>query len=161
MPLSFPSRTGSRHRRPRTEDLPSDATLFLPQGLPCLARGLPPARRPGPVASHSATPPKPAPQGKGGQPLLYWRPVAAAGVLTVALVILGAAALKPANPPASPKANGPAPPEAQPSAVARQLHGTSVAFVSTPTEAARLAGREGKLLFLLHVSGHFEDPDFT
>jgi hypothetical protein len=87
--------------------------------------------------------------------------VAAAGVLTVALVILGAAALKPRNTPASPKASGSAPPEAQPSAIARQLHGTSVAFVSTPAEAARQPGRDGKLLFLLHVSGHFEDPDFT
>jgi hypothetical protein len=87
--------------------------------------------------------------------------VAAAGVLTAALVILGAAALKPRIPPASPQASGPAQPEAQLSAVARQLHGTSVAFVSTPAEAARLAGRDGKLLFLLHVSGHFEDPGFT
>jgi hypothetical protein len=87
--------------------------------------------------------------------------VAAAGALTVVLVILGAAALKPANPPASPKASGPAPPEALPSALARRLHGTSVAFVSTPAEAARLAARDGKLLFLLHVSGHFEDPEFT
>jgi hypothetical protein len=87
--------------------------------------------------------------------------VAAAGVLTVARVILAAAALKPRNPPASPKASGPAPPEAQPSAFARGLHATSVAFVSTPAEAARLASRDGKLLFVLHVSGHFEDPDFT
>jgi hypothetical protein len=92
---------------------------------------------------------------------LYWSAVAAAGVLTVALVILGDAALKPASPPASPKARGPAPPGAESPAVARQLHGTSVAFVSTPAEAARLAGRDGKLVFLLHVSGHFEDPAFT
>jgi hypothetical protein len=113
------------------------------------------------VPAHGTTPPKPAPKGKGRQTLLYWRPVAAAGVLTVALVILAAAALKPRNTPASPKASGPAAPEAQLSAVARQLHGTSVAFVSTPAEAARLAGRDGKLFFLLHVSGHFEDPDFT
>jgi hypothetical protein len=87
--------------------------------------------------------------------------VAVAGVLTVALLIVGAAALKPANPPASPKENAPAQPEVDLSAIARRLHGTSVAFVSTPAEAARLAGREGKLLFLLHVSGHFEDPGFT
>jgi hypothetical protein len=161
MPLSFPRRPGSRHRSPRAEDLPSDATLFLPRGLPRPDRGLPPARRPGSVPPHGVPPPQPAPQGQGGQPLLYWRPVAAAGVLTVALVIVGATALKPANPPASPKGSGPAPPEAQPSALARRLHGTSVAFVSTPAEATRLAGRDGKLLFLLHVSGHLEDPDFT
>jgi hypothetical protein len=161
MPLSFPRHAGPRHRRPRAEDLPSDATLFLPRGLPRPDRDLPPARRPGPLPPHSAPPPQPAPQGPGGQPLLYWRPVAAAGVLTVALVIVGAAALRPASPPASPKASGPAPPEAEPPAFARRLHGTGVAFVRTPAEAARLAGRAGKLLFLLHVSGHLEDPAFT
>jgi hypothetical protein len=103
----------------------------------------------------------PAPKGYGGQPLLYWRPVAAAGVLTVAIVILGVVALRPANPPSSPKQCGPAPREAESPALAHRLHGTSVAFARTPAEAARLAGRDGKLLFLLHVSGHFEDPGFT
>src|SRR5262249_19202577 len=128
MPLSFPRRAGPRHRSPRAEDLPDDATLFVPRGLPRPERGLPPARRPGPAPPHGASPPQPAPKSKGGQPLLYWRPVAAAGVLTVALVIVGATALKPANPPASPKERGPAPSEAQPPALARRLHGTSVAF---------------------------------
>ena len=161
MPLSLPRHAGPRHRSPRAEDLPDDATLFLPRGLPLPDRALPPARRPGPAPPHGAPPPPPAPKGQSGQPLLYWRPVAAAGVLTVALVIFGAAALKPANPPASPNGSGPAPPGAQPSALARRLHGTSVAFVGTPAEASRLAGRDGKLLFLLHVSGHFEDPEFT
>jgi hypothetical protein len=161
MPLSLPRRTGPRHRSPRAEELPSDATLFLPRGLPRPLCGLPPSSRPDPVPPHGAAPPTPAPKGQGGQPLLYWRPVAAAGVLTVALVIVGAATLKPASPPASPKGSGPAPPEAQPPALARRLHGTSVAFVRTPAEAARRAGRAGKFLFLLHVSGHFEDPAFT
>jgi hypothetical protein len=87
--------------------------------------------------------------------------VAAAGVLTVALVFAAVSALKPANTPASPKESAPAQPEAEPSGFARRLHGTSVAFVSTPAEASRLAGREGKLVFLLHVSGHFEDSCFT
>src|SRR5262245_8330911 len=112
MPLSFPRRAGPRHRGSRAEDLPDDATLFLPRGLPRPDRGLPPARRPGPVPPHGVPPPQPAPEGQGGQPLLYWRPVAAAGVLTVALVIAGATALKPANPSAGPKGSGPAPPEA-------------------------------------------------
>jgi hypothetical protein len=40
-------------------------------------------------------------------------------------------------------------------------YGTSVKFVSTPSEAARQAKREEKLVFVLHVSGHFEDPTFT
>ncbi len=40
-------------------------------------------------------------------------------------------------------------------------YGTSVEFVSTPSEAARQAKKEQKLVFVLHVSGHFEDPKFT
>jgi hypothetical protein len=36
-----------------------------------------------------------------------------------------------------------------------------VEFVRTPSEAARLAKKEQKLVFVLHVSGHFEDPTFT
>ena len=39
--------------------------------------------------------------------------------------------------------------------------GTHVQFVSTPTEAAREAKKDEKLVFVLHVSGHFEDPRFT
>jgi hypothetical protein len=40
-------------------------------------------------------------------------------------------------------------------------HGTSIDFVDTPSEAAKRAKKEGKLVFVLHVSGHFEDPRFT
>jgi hypothetical protein len=40
-------------------------------------------------------------------------------------------------------------------------HGTSVDFVDTPVEAAKQAKKEGKLVLVLHVSGHFEDPRFT
>jgi hypothetical protein len=40
-------------------------------------------------------------------------------------------------------------------------HGTTVEFVDTPNEAATQAKKEGKLVFVLHVSGHFEDPRFT
>jgi hypothetical protein len=39
--------------------------------------------------------------------------------------------------------------------------GTSVEFVETPSEAAQLAKKEQKLVFVLHVSGNFEDPRFT
>jgi hypothetical protein len=39
--------------------------------------------------------------------------------------------------------------------------GTSVEFVSTPSEAAQQAKKEQKLVFVLHVSGHFEDPKLT
>ena len=40
-------------------------------------------------------------------------------------------------------------------------HGTSVNFVDTPAEAARKAKQEQKLVLVLHVSGHFEDPGLT
>jgi hypothetical protein len=39
--------------------------------------------------------------------------------------------------------------------------GTTIAFVDTPKEAAALAKKQEKLVFVLHVSGHFEDPRFT
>jgi len=40
-------------------------------------------------------------------------------------------------------------------------HGTTIDFLDTPREAAALAKKEGKLVFVLHVSGNFEDPQFT
>jgi hypothetical protein len=40
-------------------------------------------------------------------------------------------------------------------------HGTTVQFVDTPSEAARQAAKEHKLVFVLHVSGLFEDPKLT
>jgi hypothetical protein len=40
-------------------------------------------------------------------------------------------------------------------------HGTTIDFVDTPSIAAKQAKKEGKLVFVLHVSGHFEDPRFT
>ena len=39
--------------------------------------------------------------------------------------------------------------------------GTTVEFVDTPSAAARQARKEQKLVFVLHVSGNFEDPRFT
>jgi len=39
--------------------------------------------------------------------------------------------------------------------------GTQVEFVDTPSEAAKLAKKQEKLVFVLHVSGNFEDPRFT
>jgi len=38
---------------------------------------------------------------------------------------------------------------------------TMVAFYDTPSSAARHANKEQKLVFVLHVSGNFEDPRFT
>jgi hypothetical protein len=40
-------------------------------------------------------------------------------------------------------------------------YGTQVEFVSLPVEAARMALQSQKLLFVLHLSGNFEDPQFT
>jgi len=40
-------------------------------------------------------------------------------------------------------------------------HGTTVEFLDTPQAAAKQAKKEGKLVFVLHVSGNFEDPRFT
>ena len=40
-------------------------------------------------------------------------------------------------------------------------HGTTIDFLDTPKEAATQAKKEGKLVLVLHVSGNFEDPQFT
>ncbi len=40
-------------------------------------------------------------------------------------------------------------------------HGTAVEFLDSPKEAAEQAKKEQKLVFVLHVSGLFEDPRFT
>jgi hypothetical protein len=42
-----------------------------------------------------------------------------------------------------------------------ETYGTSVHFLNNPSEAARKARRHDKLVFLLHVSGNFEDAKFT
>jgi hypothetical protein len=42
-----------------------------------------------------------------------------------------------------------------------ETYGTSVLFLNNPVEAAETARRESKLLFVLHVSGNFEDSCFT
>ncbi len=40
-------------------------------------------------------------------------------------------------------------------------YGTQVEFVDTPKEAAELAKKQEKLVFVLHISGVFEDPKLT
>ena len=39
--------------------------------------------------------------------------------------------------------------------------GTKIQFVDSPKEAAAQAKKDEKLVFILHVSGNFEDPRFT
>ena len=50
---------------------------------------------------------------------------------------------------------------AAPAGAKEGCHGTTINFVDSPSEAARKAKKEEKLVFVLHVSGHFEDPRFT
>ncbi len=38
---------------------------------------------------------------------------------------------------------------------------TALTWAKSPAEAADKASRDGKLVFLIHVSGNFEDPGFT
>jgi hypothetical protein len=40
-------------------------------------------------------------------------------------------------------------------------HGTKLDFVDSPKQAASIAKKEQKLVMVLHVSGHFEDPGLT
>ena len=40
-------------------------------------------------------------------------------------------------------------------------YGTNVHFEKTPSDAARKALKEEKLVCVLHISGHFEDPNLT
>ena len=40
-------------------------------------------------------------------------------------------------------------------------YGTSIHFEDSPSEAAKMAKKDGKLVLVLHVSGHFEDPSMT
>jgi hypothetical protein len=44
---------------------------------------------------------------------------------------------------------------------APQTYGTSVAFLGSPEEAARQAKQEQKLVYVIHISGNFEDSRFT
>jgi hypothetical protein len=40
-------------------------------------------------------------------------------------------------------------------------YGTQVDFIDDPTEAAKLALDQKKLLFVMHIAGNFEDNGFT
>jgi hypothetical protein len=42
-----------------------------------------------------------------------------------------------------------------------QQYGTKVDFYDSPADATRVAHKEQKLLFVLHVAGNFEEPGFT
>jgi hypothetical protein len=40
-------------------------------------------------------------------------------------------------------------------------HGTKIDFMENPKDAAAAARKAEKLVMVLHVSGHFEDPGLT
>ena len=42
-----------------------------------------------------------------------------------------------------------------------KLHGTTLHFVKSPVEAFKLAPKQDKLVFILHLSGNIEDDGFT
>ena len=63
------------------------------------------------------------------------------------------------EPPAGPQGDA-CPPDAAPRP-GRDVFQTAVEFVRNPQEAARLAKQDNKLTFILHLSGNFEDPQFT
>jgi hypothetical protein len=44
---------------------------------------------------------------------------------------------------------------------AAAAHGTDLEFAATPTDAYKQAAKEHKLVFLLHISGNFEESGFT
>jgi hypothetical protein len=86
--------------------------------------------------------------------------------------LLGLAAVPGAELDAKPAGSGPAAQPAKSAAPAAPAKakaeesdcgsfGTRVDFVDTPSKAARIAKKEEKLVFVLHVSGNFEDPRFT
>ena len=52
-------------------------------------------------------------------------------------------------------------PSPQCSSCGKETYGTSIDWSGTPAEAAKKAREEEKLVFVLHVSGRFEDPRFT
>jgi hypothetical protein len=55
----------------------------------------------------------------------------------------------------------PAKPAPAPKAEPCGDYGTSVYFDDTPQESAKRALKEEKLVMVLHISGHFEDPKLT
>ena len=48
-----------------------------------------------------------------------------------------------------------------PEAATCNTYGTSVHFEKTPSAAAKRARAEKKLVMVLHISGIFENPEFT
>jgi hypothetical protein len=69
----------------------------------------------------------------------------------------------PLPPPAPEPKSVKAPPaaDAPPAQPAGEMYGTQVLFLNNPAVAEETAQREKKLLFVMHISGNFEDSCFT
>ena len=76
-------------------------------------------------------------------------------VLTAAALWLGPLGLADAAPPVAKPAAKAAP------VVCTGDFGTSIYFEDSPQDAAKKALKAEKLVLVLHVSGHFEDPKLT
>jgi hypothetical protein len=71
--------------------------------------------------------------------------------------------LPPPLPPPSEKERSKEPAQAAqtPLAPAGETYGTQVLFLNNPAAAAEMARREKKMLFVMHISGNFEESCFT
>jgi hypothetical protein len=81
------------------------------------------------------------------------------------VVVAAAPMVAPPDPPA-PRAAPEVPAVDKPAACAEcqkkaGSYGTSLEFAESPTEAAKLASKQSKLMFVVHISGNFEDDKFT
>jgi hypothetical protein len=126
-----------------------------------------PKQQPAPAARAAGAAPR-----RKKRPLVRWGVVAAGGsvLLAVALVLVvwrspaqvGAApALAAAAPGEKALPPLPALTEKEDSKAEKETFGTAIGFVRNPAEAARLAGKQRKLMLVLHVSGNFEEARFT
>ena len=148
-------------------DLPPDLPVHEPVSPPAtvLAGPAPPVGAPLPPQPAAVSPPP------SGAPPASAR-VAAQDPTHVPAQVLGLEAANVLSPPAGPSdlpdpalRPRPAPAaltvDSDPDPFPGEAFGTAVGFLGSPSEAARKAVRERKLLLVLHVSGNFEDARFT
>lgn len=130
-------------------------------GVGLLVTGLRPARQPvrAPQSVSAPSPPVPAAMAAPAAEA----PAAAAPVRTLDPVPPGESRPRPAGAP-QPTAvpNDPPPKVASPAPdPPTDRLGTAIAFVRSPAVAFDLAARDRKLVLVLHLAGHLEDPGFT
>ena len=148
-------------RRFRSVNPASDFTIILPPGATLgPVRNPAPERRIGLRSSGSEMREQTVLGASQKRHRFSWRPLARAGSLGVALFLLGAAVLFAGTRFTSSAATS-TDETTNSACCVRDRYGTSVDFVPSQTDAAQLARRDKKLMFLLHVSGNFEEPGFT